>query len=75
MTGSIVAFFTCSVLVVAPAISAHALETEGTVETVDSDSGFLTLADGSRFGLPDGFDLRAVPVGTIARVVYEPVSR
>ena len=74
MTGSVVAFFTCSVLVVAPTIPAHALEAEGTVEAVDTASRLLTLSDGSCFGLPQGFDLEGVGAGTLARLVYEPTT-
>lgn len=74
MTGSVVAFFTCTALAVAPAISAKAREIEGTVSEIDVEARVLHLADGSRFALPESIDFRPVEAGETVHLVYEPAG-
>ena len=58
-------------LLAASSFAAYAADATGAIQTIDATAGTVTLADGTVYVLPAGFDAASFQVGDEVKITYE----
>ena len=58
-------------LLAASSFAAYAADATGAIQSIDATAGTVTLADGTVYVLPAGFDSAAFKVGDQVKITYE----
>ena len=70
MRNLMIAACAVAVLAVSP-LAALAAEASGAIGSVDATAGTVTLADGTTYILPRGFDAASLQAGSKVKIIFE----
>jgi len=59
-------------LLAASSLTALGEEANGAIQSIDLEARTVTLADGTTYMLPEGFDLSALQVGMNVKIEFNP---